>query len=77
MSVLIHDNYVSDFRTVCTSDGEVLFFQTCGKCIVVQQLSLVTQPLSGSKRTVLSHYCLLRQSLIGESSAIDSASGRI
>jgi hypothetical protein len=41
--------YVSDFKDVFTSDGKVLFSQACGKSIVAQQHSQVTQHLCGSK----------------------------
>jgi hypothetical protein len=53
--------YISDFKDVFTSDGKVLLRQACGKSIVAQQHSQVTQNLSGS--------------LIGESSATSSSSG--
>jgi hypothetical protein len=38
---------VSDFKDVFTSDGEVPFGQACGKSLVAQQRSQVTQHLSG------------------------------
>jgi hypothetical protein len=40
--------YISDLKDVFTSDGKVLFCQACGKSIVAQQRSQVTQHLSGS-----------------------------
>jgi hypothetical protein len=71
---------LSDFRDVLTSDGKVLFCQTCGKSIVTQQRSQVTQHLNGSK-----HIAAIAQSeqkdrpgkrsLIGESFATSSHSG--
>jgi hypothetical protein len=68
--------YVSDFKDVFTSDGEVLFCQTCGKSIVKQQCSQVTQHLNGSKH-IAAIVCLKdqpgRQSLISESSAASSS----
>jgi hypothetical protein len=70
--------YVSDFKDVFTSDGEVLFFQTCGKPIVTQQHYQVTQHLSGSKHTATTVHLKDwpgRQSLIGETSATSSSSG--
>jgi hypothetical protein len=70
--------FVSDFKDVFTSDGKVLFYQACGKSIVTQQRSQVTQHLNGSK-----HIAAIarlkqkdrpgRQSLIGESSATSSS----
>jgi hypothetical protein len=41
--------YDSDFKDVFTSDSKVLFCQVCGKTIVAQQRSQITQYLSGSK----------------------------
>jgi hypothetical protein len=71
---------LSDFRDVFTSDGKVLFCQACGKSIVAQQRSQVTQHLNGSK-----HIAAIAQSeqkdrsgkrsLIGESFATSSPSG--
>jgi hypothetical protein len=40
--------YVSDSKDVFTSDGKVLFCRACGKFIVTQQRSQVTQHLSGT-----------------------------
>jgi hypothetical protein len=64
---------------VFTSDGKVLFCQACGKSIVTQQRSQVTQHLSGNK-----HIAAIarlkqkdmpgRQSLIGESSVTSFSS---
>jgi hypothetical protein len=72
--------YVSDFKDVFTSDGKVLFCRACGKFIVTQQRSHVTQHISGNK-----HIAAIvrlkqkdrpgKQSLIGESSATSSSSG--
>jgi hypothetical protein len=66
---------------VFTSDGKVLFCQACGKSIVAQQRSQVTQHLSGSKHAAA--IARLKQndrpgkhSLIGESSATSSSSGQ-
>jgi hypothetical protein len=62
---------------VFTSDGEILFCQACGKSIVTQQRSQITQHLSGSKHyatTVRLKDRPCRQSLIGESSAKSSSS---
>jgi hypothetical protein len=72
--------YVSDFKDVFTSDGKVLFCQACGKSIVAQQCSQVTQHLSGSKHIAATARLKQkdwpdRQSLIGESSATSSSSG--
>jgi hypothetical protein len=65
---------------VFTSDGKVLFCQVCGKSIVTQQCSQVTQHLSGSK-----HIATIarlkqkdrpsRQSLNDGSSVTSSSSG--
>jgi hypothetical protein len=72
--------YVSNFKDVLTSDGKVLFCQACGKSTVSQQLSQVTQHLSGN-----THIAVIvrlkqkdrpgRQSLNGESSVTSSSSG--
>jgi hypothetical protein len=43
-------HYVSDFKDVFTSHGEVLSCQTCGKSVVAKQRSQVTQHLSGGKQ---------------------------
>jgi hypothetical protein len=70
--------YVSDFKDVFTSDGEVLFCQTSGKSIVAQQRSQVTQHLSGIKHDAAVVRLKDRprgQSLIDASSAISSSSG--
>jgi hypothetical protein len=40
--------YVSDIKDMFTSDGKILFCQSCGKCIVAQQRSQVTRHLSES-----------------------------
>jgi hypothetical protein len=61
------------------SDGKILFCQACGKSIVAQQRSQVTQHLSGSKHTAAIARLKQKdrpgkQSLIGESSAISSSS---
>jgi hypothetical protein len=70
--------YVSDFKDVFTSDGKVLFCLACGKSIVAQQHSQVTQHSSGNKHTVTVVHLkdrLRRQSLIGETSATSFFSG--
>jgi hypothetical protein len=72
--------YVSDFEDVITSDGDILFCEACGKAIVAQQGSQVTQHLSGSKHNaaVVSLRDRPRpywQSLMGDSSATSSSSG--
>jgi hypothetical protein len=63
-----------------TSGGKVLFYRACGKSVVAQQRSQVTQHLSGSKH--IDAIARLKQndrpgkkSLIGESSATSSSSG--
>jgi hypothetical protein len=68
---------VSDFKD---SDGKVLFCYACGKSIVTQQHSQVTQNLSGSRHIATIAQLKQkdgpgRQSLIGESSATSSSSG--
>jgi hypothetical protein len=72
--------YVSDFKDVFTSDSKVIICQACGKSIVPQQRSQVTQHSSGSKHTAAIARLKQkdrpgRQSLIGESSATSSSSG--
>jgi hypothetical protein len=70
--------YVSDFKDMFTSDGKVPFCQACGKSIVAQQHSQVTQHLSGSKH--IAAIARLKQKdrpgkqyVIGESSATSSS----
>jgi hypothetical protein len=41
--------YISEFKTVFTSDHEVLFRQACAKSIVLQTRSEVTQHFNGSE----------------------------
>jgi hypothetical protein len=41
--------YLSELTIVFTSDHEVLFLQACGKSIVAQTRSEVTQHFNGSK----------------------------
>jgi hypothetical protein len=70
--------YVNDFKAVFTSDGQVLFCQACGKSIVPQQRSQVTQHLSGSKH--IAAVARLkdqprREPQIGESFAAGSSTG--
>jgi hypothetical protein len=72
--------YVSDFKDVFTSDGKVLLCQACGKSVVAQQHSQVTQHLSGSKHIAAIAQLKQKDSpgkqpLIGESSATSSSSG--
>jgi hypothetical protein len=72
--------YISDFKDVFTSDGKVLLRQACGKSVVAQQHSQVTQHLSGSKHIAAIAQLKqkdspCKQSLIGESSATSSSSG--
>jgi hypothetical protein len=72
--------YVSDFKDVFTSDGKVIFCQACGKSVVAQQCSQVTQHLSGSKHIAAivrlkQKYRPGKQSVIGESSATSPSSG--
>jgi hypothetical protein len=72
--------YVSDFKDVFTSDGKVLFCKACGKSIVAQQRSQITQHSSGTKYIAATDRLKLKdrpgkQSLIGRSSATSSSSG--
>jgi hypothetical protein len=70
--------YVSDFKDVFTSDGKVLLCQACGKSVVAQRRSQVTQHLSRNKHTTAVARLKDRPGrhfLIDESSAASSSSG--
>ena len=55
--------YVKEFKGIFSSNGKILYCCVCGKCIIVDQQSQVTQHLYGNKHITAASCSSLKQVL--------------